>query len=180
MNYTFWIPTVISVVALFWNYVQSRQIIHIQTKAEGKRLIHKFQFEKEFSIYTELWTNLIDLRNAAASLRPIADFVERGKSEEEIRKERLEKWNTAHNVLVKIFQYNRPFYSREIYIETENVIKTASHEAIAYSYPDKRNKEYWEEGERNIKLISDSVENIFTLIRKRIEFVEGAMVFNST
>lgn len=172
MNYTFWIPTIISIASLIWNYIQNRQIVLIQTKAEAKKLIHKFQFEKEFSIYNELWTMLVDLRNVAAALRPIADFVDRTKTEEEIKKERVNNLNTAFTSVAKTFEYNRPFYSREIYNEIENILKTSRHEAIDYTYLEKGKKEYWEQGEKNVKLIADSVETILNLIRKRIEFVE--------
>lgn len=143
MSYTFWIPTVISIGALIWNYGQSRQIIKIQTKADAKRLIHKFQFEKEFAIYNELWTLLINLRNAAASLRPVMDFIEAGKTNDEVKKERLDTWNSSFNAVAKSFDYNKPFYSLEIYKEIENVLKVSRNEAIDYSLLEQRREDYW-------------------------------------
>ena len=172
MNYTFWIPTIISIASLIWNYIQNRQIVHIQTKAEAKKLIHKFQFEKEFAIYNDLLTMLIDLRNAAAALRPVFDFVDRTKTEEEIKNERVDNLNISFQFVAKTFEYNRPFYSREIYIEIENILKISRYEAIDYTHIEKRTKDYWEQGEKNVKLIADSVEKILQLIRIRIEFVE--------
>ena len=70
MEYTFLIPTILSVVSLVWNYIQNRKILDLKSEAERKNLIHRYQFEKEFSIYTDLWAKLIDLRNTTASLRP--------------------------------------------------------------------------------------------------------------
>lgn len=60
----------------------------------------------------------------------------------------------------------------EIYKEIENVLKVSRNEAIDYSLLEQRREDYWEQGEKNIKLIADSVDAILTLIRKRIEFVE--------
>ena len=84
MDYTFWVPTMISLVSIVWNYVQSRKILKLETEAEAKRLIHKIQFEKEFSIYSEMWGKLVDVKNATAELRPAMDQRDSSKTDEEI------------------------------------------------------------------------------------------------
>jgi hypothetical protein len=173
MKYEFWIPTLISVLSLAWNYLQSRRIINLETKAENKRVVHRFQFEKEFAIYTELWGKVIELRIKASSLRPIMDFRPNGKTEEEIKQERLKELDTAYNELVTLFQHNKPFYSNEIYQETKEIIQIAHSEAIDYSLLEERKKDYWEKGKENIKAIDDHLDKLFLLIRQRIEFVEG-------
>jgi hypothetical protein len=135
-------------------------------------LVHKFQFEKEFNIYNELWGLLIKLRNSAASLRPSADFMPHGKTREEIKKDRLDLFDTSFNEVVKSFDYNKPFYSIEIYKEIEKILRISRSEAIDYSFGEQKGKEYWEQGEKNINTIVDSVDVILNLIRKRIDFVE--------
>ena len=170
MDYTFWIPTTISVVSLIWNYSQSKKIIRLETEAEAKKLIHKVQFEKEFSLYNELWTKIIDLRNASASLRPDLDYVDKTKSDSEIRTEKLKLLYEKFNEVVRSFEYNRPFYSSEIYKEVEKVLRTSRNEAIDFEHLNR--SESWEQREKNIKLITDSVDKVSDLIRKRIEFVE--------
>src|SRR5690349_14807451 len=97
MNYTFWVPTIISIVSVVWNYIQSRKILKLETEAEAKRLIHKIQFEKEFSIYSEMWGKLVDVKNATAELRPVMDQRDSGKTDEEIRADRLIKLQTSFN-----------------------------------------------------------------------------------
>lgn len=173
MKYEFWIPTLISIISLAWNYFQSRRIINLETKAENKRLVHRFQFEKEFSIYTELWGKVIDLRIKASSLRPIIDVRPKGKTQEEIKQERLKEWNTAYNELVNLFQHNKPFYSDEIYQETKQLIHIAHSEAIDYNLLEEAKKDYWDKGKQNIEAIDKHLDKLFLLIRKRIEFVEG-------
>jgi hypothetical protein len=172
MEYTFWIPTIISIVSLIWNYSQNKKIIRLETEAEAKKLIHKFQFEKEFSIYNDLWAKLVDLRNAAASLRPIVETVDISKTEQERRTEKLNTLQAKFNEVVRVFEYNRPFYAREIYKEVEKVLRTSRFEATDFHLLDSTTKEYWEQGEKNIKTITDSVDRVSDLIRKRIEFVE--------
>ena len=115
---------------------------------------------------------LINLRNAAAAFRPIVDFVQVGKPKEEIKKERLDTWNSSFNAVAKTFDYNKPFYSLEIYKEIENVLKISRNEAVDYSVLEEGGRGYWEQGEKNIKQIGESIDTILTLIRKRIEFVE--------
>lgn len=171
MENTFWIPTIISVTSLIWNYVQSKKILKLETEAERKNLIHKFQFEKEFNVYTDLWAKLIDLRNSTASLRPIMDYKEKDKTEEEIKTERLREQWTKLVAVGDTFDKNRPFYSKDIYKEIESLIKLSRFEAIDYQHGE-RNRDYWEKAEENIKKIVESMDKIANLIRKRIEVVE--------
>ena len=106
------IPTILSVVSLVWNYIQNRKILDLKSEAERKNLIHRYQFEKEFSIYTDLWAKLIDLRNTTASLRPVLDTIDSTKNEEDIKKERLEKQYEKLIAVAESFDKNRPFYSK--------------------------------------------------------------------
>jgi hypothetical protein len=48
MEYTFWIPTTISVISLICNYSQSKKIIRLETEAEAKKLIHKVGLKRSF------------------------------------------------------------------------------------------------------------------------------------
>lgn len=172
MEYTFWIPTIISIVSLVWNFTQSKKIIKLETEAEAKRVIQKYQFEKEFNIYVELWKKLIDLRNTSASLRPMLEYVDKSKSHEEIRNDKLRGLNDKFNEVVNEFEYNRPFYSKKVYNEIEKVLRTSRFEAIDFEHMTERSKEDWEQSKKNINQIIDSVDKVSDLIRKRIEFIE--------
>jgi len=171
MEYTFLIPTILSVVSLIWNYIQSIRILNLKSESERRNLIHKYQFEKEFFIYTDLWAKLIELRNTTASLRPAFDTLDTTKNEEEIKKERTEKQFMKLIDVVESFDKNRPFYSKEIYDKINGLIKLTRHEGIDYFYSEKKDIQYWKDSEKNIKEIVESMDNISDLIRKRIEFV---------
>jgi hypothetical protein len=172
MENSFWIPTLISVTSLIWNFVQSKKILKLETEAERKNLIHKFQFEKEFSVYTDLWAKLIDLRNVTASLRPMLDTRDSTKTEDEIKIERLTKQWEKLILVSDTFEKNRPFYSKDVYKEIDSLVKLSRFEAIDYEHGERHSREYWDEAQKNIKNIIDSMDKIATLIRKRIEVVE--------
>jgi hypothetical protein len=172
MENSFWIPTVISVTSLVWNFIQSKKILKLETEAERKNLIHKFQFEKEFNVYTDLWGKLIDLRNMTASLRPVMDYMDKTKTEDEIKQERLTRQWEKLILVADTFDKNRPFYSKDIYAEIDSLIKLTRFEAIDYQHGERHNREYWKEAEMNINKIIDSMDKIANLIRKRIEVVE--------
>jgi len=172
MENTFWIPTIISLTSLIWNFFQSKKILKLETDAERKNLIHKFQFEKEFNVYTDLWAKLIDLRNSTASLRPIMDYKEKNKTDEEIKDERLREQLTKLVAVADTFDKNSPFYAKDIYKEIESLIKLTRFEALDYQHGE-RNRDYWEKAQENIKKIVESMDKIATQIRKRIDVVEA-------
>ena len=172
MENSFWIPTLISVISLAWNYFQSKKIVKLETDAERKSLIHKYQFEKEFSIYTDLWAKLVDLKTATVRLRPSLDTTDNSKTEAEVKQERLENLDTKRFDVVEAFQKNKPFYSRDIYKEVEGVLKISTNEAIGYAIGRSHQDKYWETAEMNAKQIVDSMDKISNLIRRRIEVVE--------
>ncbi len=171
MDYTFWVPTIISIVSVVWNYIQSRKILKLETEAEAKRLIHKIQFEKEFSIYSEMWGKLVDVKNATAELRPEMDQRDSSKTDQEIRADRLTKLQISFNEAARLFAHNRPFYSKEIYNEVEKLLKTSRSEALGYQLKNPADIKYWEDAEKNIKLIDATIDRISDLIRKRIQVV---------
>ena len=172
MEYTFLIPTILSVVSLVWNYIQNRKILDLKSEAERKNLIHRYQFEKEFSIYTNLWAKLIDLRNTTASLRPVLDTIDSTKNEEDIKKERLEKQYEKLIAVAESFDKNRPFYSMEIYKEVNGLLNLSRSEAIDYQWNNKKETKYWEDSQKSIKELVEAMDKISDLIRKRIEIVE--------
>ena len=172
MENTFWIPTIISVTSLAWNFIQSKKILKLETDAERKTLIHKFQFEKEFNVYTDLWAKLIDLRNKTVSLRPFLDSRDTNKTEDEIMIERLKEQWIKLVAVGETFDKNKPVYSKDVYKEIESLVKLARFEAIDYEHGDRRESTYWEKADENVKKIVDSMDKIANLIRKRIEVVE--------
>ena len=57
--------------------------------------VSKSQFDKEFSIYQQIWVLLVALRARTLSLRPSVDFGDREGTEEETVQRRLKSFNEA-------------------------------------------------------------------------------------
>jgi hypothetical protein len=172
MNYTFWIPIIISVGALFWNLYQQKSIEKLKRENQKSNLIHKIQFEKEFKIYEELWRNLIELRLQAGSLRPVVDSYDINESKEERKKMRLDKFVIAFNDCGQTFENNKPFYSKKIYDEISKVIKLARKEVSEYNRGEQYSKDYWENAEKNVAVIIESTDNVCERIRERIGLIK--------
>lgn len=58
-NISFWIPIVISIGTLIWNFFQQKVIEKIKRENQKILTIHKSQFEKEFQVFTEIWEAII-------------------------------------------------------------------------------------------------------------------------
>lgn len=161
MPLEFWIPTIISVVSLVWNYRQSRQIVHLQHEAEKKGLIHKFQFEKEFQVYVSLWDKLIDLRDRTLALR----MVDQNDSAASVMLA-FQKTKEAFSEVVNVYQKNQPFYAEEVFKAVGQLVKYSWLEAYDASKKDPPDKELRDKNQAKIISI---VDNVCAVIRRRIQ-----------
>jgi hypothetical protein len=169
VNTEFWIPTIISIVSIIWNFVQGRQIVHLNSAADRANLIHKYQFEKEFGIYQELWVDLIALRNAVLALRPVVDYVD--PNAPGTKEKRMDAVNAAYKKVQISFYNHRPFYSEAVYKEIENLVRLAWHEAVHSSVMHSHEEKYWKDAEENSKKILAVIDRICKMIRVRIHNV---------
>ena len=172
MNHIFWIPIIVSVLSLIWNYIQQKSIEKIKSENQKNNLIHRIQFEKEFEIYSDLWAKLVDLRNHTRDLRPQLDFIDPNESEKERNIKRFEKLNNSFIVCVNSFEKNKPFYPKIVYDNIAEALKITKREAFGFQRGDKNSDEYWDESEKNINRIIDLTNNICETIRKRIGIVK--------
>ena len=100
------------------------------------------------------------------------DFKDPAKQEEEIKKERLQRFVEARRALYLSREKKRPFYPDEIYQSVLLVEKTAHTESIKYQYQDpfegKTFMSYWEEAEKNQQEIASMAEAAMEKIRERV------------
>ena len=82
----------------------------LKAKLEKGLHIHKVQFEKEFKIYEDLWSKLVELQKAALSLRPVSDMVDPKETEGERKTRRLTRFGDAIDEFIDVTDKNRPFY----------------------------------------------------------------------
>lgn len=130
--------------------------------------IHKVQFEKEFKIYEELWSKLVELRKAALSLRPVFDRVDPDESESERKSKRLTRFGDAIADFIDVTDKNRPFYSEEVFRSMEMLWKLTHSEAVEYQHLDPYGDTYWDSAQKNRDAILSEIEACCKQIRQRI------------
>ena len=108
-------------------------------------------FEKEFEIHSEVWSKLVDLREATINLRPILDTIDPNEPEEERRKKRLQQFAICHNEFFSVVCKNEPFYPSEIYQRLMRIKQIATMEFSQYriSYPPRAKD--WENAKKILK-----------------------------
>ena len=96
--------------------------------------VNKVRYEKEYKILSVLTKKLIELRDATKALRPTAEFVPNGESDEEWKNKKLERFNTASNALYKYSETKQPFFPKEIYGLLVELDFATRSEAMKYSH----------------------------------------------
>ncbi|CAA0121018.1 Uncharacterised protein [BD1-7 clade bacterium] len=144
------------------------------TKAELSSQIntHGFRYEKEFEVLEMLADSLVDLRNAALNLRPVFEFVDKSKSKDEIKIEKLVEFDKARRDLFFIREKKRPFYPDSIYQAVLKIDELARSESVEYEYRDPydggRDSDYWKKAEENQSSIIEATNLAMDEIRERV------------
>jgi hypothetical protein len=135
--------------------------------------ISKTQFDKEFTIYQDVWSKLVVLKAATISLRPELDIVDRKESDEDRKKRRLGLFSDALIAFQGSMEMNRPFFAESVYAKMTEIMRVCHLEGMQYSRQnDFRDLKSWDKAEKNRDAIIDGIENCCTMIRNRIHSVE--------
>jgi len=134
------------------------------------------RYEKEFEILLELSQKIVMLRDSAKQLRPDIDYVDPSKTEDEIKRERLNEYREAASDFYSSSESKRPFYPEELYEKLRELDRMAWSEAVQYKNrsPQKMPKggydpDYWEKAADNAAQLSILAENAIVAIRERIK-----------
>lgn len=150
----------------------ARQLESTKAQLSAQISTHGFRYEKEYEVLSELTALLVDVRDASLSLRPVMDYRDPLKTEDEIKKERLQRFFDTKRALYISREKKRPFYPAQIYEAILAVEKVARTESITYQYKDPNSDRnfmsYWEEAEKNQKEIAHLAEDAMGHIRKRV------------
>lgn len=152
-------------------YKADLQITNAKVKSLSDTSSHvsKTQFDKEFSIYQEIWIHLVDLRAKTLSLRPVMDHVDLSESEDERTQRRLKDFAESFYAFRDSIENNRPFYAHIVYESLNDVFGLCYEESIDYQYKDPGwRKDYWEKSRENNKKIVSAIDVCCEKIRERI------------
>jgi hypothetical protein len=140
-----------------------------KTHAEKQIFVHRVQFEKEFCIYVELWSVLVEARRATLGLRPMFDHVALDQAEEDRRRVRIEKFVAAYNAFLEVVDKHRPFIAGTVHASCLKILDLANDESDAYRYAtDTHERQYWQESKKNAERFKDLVDEVSDTIQRRI------------
>lgn len=159
--YTIGIP----LITLFWNSVIKVFLSNRSFKHSREIFILQKRFEKEFELNQRLWELLIDNMIITGQLRPTLDFRENGKSLDQIKTERINKWNDTYHELRPIYLKSKPYISKELDNQIEKFLEISYTECVSYKVKEVID---YKEGEENIKKLSNTLDQIKLEIGKVI------------
>ena len=152
----------------------SKELADIKSSLSKEQFIHRLQFEKEFKIYEELWKRLLDLRGSTARLIPIIDWADPNKTEDETKKERLEKFTSDLDEVRKAIFENKPFYNEEVYENSNKIIRKSISQITKFHYPEKDIGDHYMNAEKRVNEINRIIDSVEKAIRERIRNIGKA------
>ena len=137
--------------------------------------VSKVQFDKEFSIYQQIWVLLVALRAKTLSLRPVMDFGDPNETEEARMQKRLKSFGEAFFAFRDAMEENRPFYAHSVYECLCQIFDLCHTESIEYQYKEPGwSKDYWEKSRENNQKIIAEIDSCCELIRNRVSSLSVA------
>lgn len=153
-------------------YDYAEQLESVKAGMSALLTVSGYRYEKEYEVLSLLTDSLVDLRDRSLMLRPVAEFRDPQKSEDDIKHERLALLYEAGRKVYLESERKRPFFPAEIYDAIKETLKISNRESMEYRFEhpfDEGNFiKYWDNAEKNQKAITQSVETAIDLIRKRV------------
>ncbi len=131
--------------------------------------VAQVRYQREFEILSDLAQKLVELRDAALTLRPIADSFDPSETDEQRKERRLKKWFETARALYQAAEKYRPFYPEEIYRAYQSLDRVVYDEALSYELG-RMNVDpgYREKAEVNASKISELANATLSAIRDRV------------
>jgi hypothetical protein len=141
----------------------------VQALLERSTHVTKAQFDKEFTIYQDIWASLVPLRASTLSLRPAFDSINLNESDQERKSNRLQNFGHAFKAARDLVEQHKPFYATKVYGSLEKIMQLCLKEAVQYKRARADDDEaYWEAQKTNQEAIISAIDQCCELIRTRI------------
>jgi len=137
-------------------------------KTERQLFVHRLQFEKEFELYKELWSLIVELKGAIILLIP-SKSLENSHS----ASNRYDPMVKIEHVRQKFEKYqkltflNYPFFYPAIY-ESAMALQAILLERLTYGGEVAFEHREWPENENNYRKMDEEIDSIGGLIQERI------------
>ncbi len=147
----------------------TERIESVKSQYASQLHISQVRYEKEFEILSDLAEKLVELRDAALSLRPATDYFSPNETEDERKQKRLTRFQEAMRALYLVAERRRPFYPEELYKVLNEFSQASWSEAVGYRLGRMDvDPKYWEVAEKNAQAISSLANKALDAIRERI------------
>ncbi len=155
-------------------YVAEIEVLRAQLNRESHA--YNIPLEKEFENLSELWEALLKLQKATSGLETALEtsYPDLTEEEQKITRLRLQRFAESFNSLSALVSSKRPFYPQEIYAALVRIMSIAETQTLDYQIgapiPDEQERviKYWQSVANNAQEISERIDNLAGLIRKRV------------
>lgn len=138
--------------------------------------MHQVRYEREFEILLGLTEKLVELRDAATTLRPVSEYVNPEETDADRKKRRLTRYQEASRALYLFSESRRPFFPEDIYDALQVVDRKAWSEVVQYNrrspFGEHADPNYWDNAEKNAAEITSAVDSVLEKIRHRVRLWE--------
>jgi hypothetical protein len=139
-----------------------------QAELDKRIYVHRVHFETEFGALKEIWKAASMLRTKISGLRPRMDFAA-PNGEYKVRLQvRIKEFRTALVAFQDAVDNNSPFYPSDVFRELETLLQIAKREELQVDVTEVRDKEWFEDGERNRTEFFAQARVVSAMIRARI------------
>jgi len=148
-----------------------KELENLKAKLAQKHTIHKLQFEKEFSIYGELWDALIKLKDASIYFKPGIEIRNSEETPEQAEERKRTQFWGSYEKAVKLIKLNKPFYAKEVSEEASKLLSIVWDTPGLYAHfgrEDEPIKEVYNNMKEAIDQMSEAIDKIEASVRKRI------------
>lgn len=153
--------------------VYLEKVEKLRYELSSKSQYSRLRFEKELEILRLIWPTLHELKEKVLSLRPVMDAgLNEGETMESRKRERAEAYLGAFRAFSLAVEHNRPFYSHEIWQGLKELKDICWSEAVDWRFHDGSGLDYWDKAMENQKKISEKIDSLADLIRKRLSEFE--------
>lgn len=155
----------------------SKEINVVNSMIDKSVYVTKLQYDKEFSIYLEIWEKLADCVLYTKNLYPIYDQVP--ISEDDLEKHNIRKWEqyvSAYNDYSNVIIKYAPFYEESLYerfLELRKLCSSQGNLFKEYTFDIKYNQTYMFVRDR--KMDKEDYNEIYRIFPKRVEELQNSL-----
>jgi hypothetical protein len=151
----------------------AKELEALKKRLETNATSFKLEFEKEFQIYTNLWSAVVNLRNQMFLVLTLSDSsnTDHGKVTQTSKSDAVKTSTDAIKEVLQIYDINKPFYPKNIYERASDVAKLCNKLLpLSVNYDPKNiSSGYIDEIVKESRLLFQKADELCEAIRARVD-----------